>query len=111
MFSSGLQSNFGPAVAAGCRLETATEVGFGHALCNSERRAKDTRSVCRRDCRQIDTYVIYLAESGSRKEVDRIDDRHGNDVFLGTEVKRQNAIDNLLRKVRGIHVGKLQLAQ
>jgi len=32
-------------------------------------------------------YVLCSAWSGGRQEIDRIDDRHGDDVFLGTKVE------------------------
>ena len=52
-----------------------------------------------------------IARSGDRQEVDWIDDRHGDDVFLGAEIEVGDPVDDLLREHRRAHIGKLQLAQ
>ena len=45
------------------------------------------------------------------QEIDRIDDCHRGDIFLGAEVKGTDPIDNLLRQHWCIHVGCLQYTE
>ena len=47
--------------------------------------------------------------SAGRQEVDRVENGDGGDV-LGTEVKAEYAVHNLLTKRRRIHIARLHLA-
>src|SRR5690606_6577285 len=51
------------------------------------------------------------AESGCGQEVDRVDDGHRHDSFLGAEVEAADAIHYLLGERRRAHVRRLELAQ
>src|SRR6516164_5067313 len=59
--------------------------------------------------------ILFIARasgsySGSRQEIDRIDDGHRR-YDLGAEVERLHPLHHLRRKVRRLHVGSVQLAQ
>jgi len=56
-------------------------------------------------------YVKSTCGSRRRQEIDRVDDRHGDDVFLGAEVKRAHAIDDLIGQQRRVHIRGMQLAK
>ena len=49
-------------------------------------------------------YVYWLAQSGGWQEIDRIDNRHRHNIFLGAEVEVLNSSHDLLRKLRGMHI-------
>ena len=56
-------------------------------------------------------YVESIACSGGRQEVDRVDDRHGDDVFLRAKIESANPVYDLLCEYRCLHIGRLQLAK
>ncbi len=56
-------------------------------------------------------YVEWIAYSGGRQEVDRVDDRHGDDVILRAKIESANPVHDLLCKYWCLHIGRLQLAK
>ena len=56
-------------------------------------------------------YVERIACSGGRQEVDRVDDRHGDDVILSAKIESANPVYDLLCEYRCLHIGRLQLAK
>ena len=49
------------------------------------------------------------ARSARRQEVDRVNDRDRDDVFLGAEVEGLHATDDLCSQVRRVHRRRMQL--
>lgn len=56
-------------------------------------------------------YVEWIACSGGRQEVDRVDDRHGDNVILRAKIESANPVYDLLCEYRCLHIGRLQLAK
>jgi len=54
--------------------------------------------------RPISSLCKVLASLGRGQKVDRVDDRHRDDIFLGAEVERQHAFYDLAGQFRCIHV-------
>ena len=54
---------------------------------------------------------LIAAGLAGRQEVDRVNDRHGDDVFLGAEVEGADAIDDLIGQRWRIHGHGVQFAQ
>ena len=48
-------------------------------------------------------YVKLVCGSGRRQEIDRVDDRDRDDVFLGAEVESPHAVHDLVGQDRRLH--------
>jgi hypothetical protein len=73
--------------------------------------SKKDRMMARNDAREFGTYVKWIAGSGGRQEVNRVDDCHRDNVFLGAEVEIIDSGNDLLSQRRRIHVRGLHLAK
>ena len=60
---------------------------------------------------KLRSYVVLRATSGCGQEIDWINDRDRDNIFLGPEVERANAVDDLIRKCGRPHVARLQLTE
>ena len=55
--------------------------------------------------------VVWNLELRCRKEIDRINNRHRNDIFLCAEIEREHAFNDLICEDRRVHARRVQDTQ